>query len=178
MAYYYKDENGQYQQYSDQINQYINKPEAKNEFILPKGEDLKPYSGLPESYRDQLLGFVMPQLQQSVENLPGNIDAYTQNSLGTYRQELDSYLKENIPKVIGDLAKRGILDSSMASDIISKTTSQAALGSATKGYETAQKAAELKLNIPNTLAGLLEYGRYNEDPTVMYQTMAQLLASI
>ena len=42
-------------------------PNTTNEFVFPTGEEVKPYSGLPESYRDQLLGFMMPQLQSGVQ---------------------------------------------------------------------------------------------------------------
>jgi hypothetical protein len=149
-----------------------------NEFMLPRGEDVKPYSGLPESYRDQLLSFVMPQLQQGVQNLPGNIDKYTGEALGGYRQELDNALKEMIPKYLQNFAKRGVLSSTVASDTLGKAVSNAAVQSSTKGYQTAMEAAKWKTQIPNTLGGLLEYGRSTEDPTVMYRTMADLLASL
>ena len=149
---------------------------AQNTFEMPT--DIMPYSGLPKSYRDQLLGFVMPQLQQGVENMPRNINQYTNEALGTYQQQLQNSLKTMIPRQINQLANRGVLDSSVASDTLSQTISQAATQSATKGYETAMQAALMKANIPTTLSGLLQYGQSSQDPTVMYQTMAQLLASL
>jgi len=133
---------------------------------------------LPESYRDRLLSFVMPNLQNQVTNLPANIDKYTESAIGGYRQELDRILKDILPKQIGNLANRGILDSSVASDVLSKTVSEVATASASKGYETAMNAALMKAQIPNTLAGLLQYGQSYQDPTVMYRTMAQLIASL
>ena len=150
--------------------------QQQNTFELP--EDIYPYSGLPESYRDQLLSFVMPQLQSSVQNMPRNIDTFTNQALGSYRQELDRAMKEMIPREINQLANRGVLNSSVASDTLSQATSRAATQSATKGYETAMQGALMKNQIPNTLSGLLTYGVSNQDPTVMYRTMAQLLASL
>jgi hypothetical protein len=147
-----------------------------NQFTLP--DNIYPYSGLPESYRDQLLGFVMPQLQQSVTNMPGNIDQFTNDALGGYRQQLDRSLKEMIPQQINQLANRGVLDSSVASDTLSKTISQAATQSATKGYQTSMEAARMKTQIPTTLAGILQLGQSSQDPTVMYRTMADLLANL
>ena len=85
-----------------------------NAMVFPTGEEVKPYSGLPESYRDQLLSFLMPQLQSGIENMSGNIDDYTQNALGTYRQEFNQFINDAISKQIRNLSKRGILDSSMA----------------------------------------------------------------
>jgi hypothetical protein len=155
-----------------------NAPAAPGSAPFEMPTDIMPYSGLPESYRDQLLSFVMPQLQSGVENMSGNIDEFTNQALGSYQQQLQSSLKTMIPNQINQLANRGILSSSVASDTLSQTMSQAATQSATKGYETAMQAALMKANIPTTLAGLLQYGRSDQDPTVMYQTMAQLLASL
>jgi hypothetical protein len=153
-------------------------PGTTNEFIFPKGEDVKPYSGLPEGYRNQLLSFAMPQLEESVTNLPQNIDAYTENALSTYRQELDRSLKEMMPEQIGNLANRGILNSSMGENILSQTYSDAARKSAGMGYNTAMEAARMKTQIPQTVGQLLQYGQYSEDPTVMYKTLAGLLANM
>jgi len=149
---------------------------SQNTFEMPT--DIMPYSGLPKSYRDQLLSFVMPNLQQGVEKMPENIDKYTNQALGSYQQQLQNSLKTMIPQQINQLANRGVLSSSVASDTLSKAVSQAATQSASKGYETAMQAALLKVNIPTTLSGLLQYGQSSEDPTVMYRTMAQLLASL
>ena len=148
---------------------------ADNEFIFPKGEEVKPYSGLPESYRDTLLGFVMPQLQSSVGNMEGNIDDYTQNALGTYRQEFDNYIKGAIPAQIRDLAKRGVLDSSVAENTLSQTYSDALRRSSGMGYNTAMEAAKMKADIPQNIGQLLNFGQYSEDPTQMYNILASLI---
>jgi hypothetical protein len=145
--------------------------------MFPKGEDVKPYSGLPEGYRDQLLGFAMPQLEESVTNLPGNIDDFTNNALKTYRQELDLAMKDMLPRQIGNLANRGILDSTVASNTLSQTVSDASRRSAGMGYQTAMEAAKMKASIPQTIGQLLQYGQSSQDPTVMYRTIAALLAN-
>ena len=151
-------------------------PNQTNEFVFPTGEEVKPYSGLPETYRDTLLSFVMPQLQSSVGNMESNIDDYTQNALGTYRQEFDNYINNAIPKQIRNLAKRGILDSSVAENTLSQTYSDALRKSSGLGYNTAMEAAKMKTAIPQSIGQLLGYGQYSEDPTVMYRTLASLLA--
>lgn len=151
-------------------------PTEENTFKIPT--DLQPYSGLPENYRDQLLSFVMPQLQNQVQNQSRNIDRYAQNAQRGYGQELNRTLKEMIPRQINQLANRGVLDSTVASNTLSQSISQAATASASKGYETAMNAALMKANIPNTLSGLLQYGQSSQDPTVMYRTMAELLANL
>ena len=152
-------------------------PDTTNEFVFPTGEEVKPYSGLPESYRNQLLSFTMPALQSGVENMEGNIDDYTQNALGTYRNEFNQYINDAIPKQLRSLGKRGILDSSVAENTLSQTYSDALRKSSGMGYNTAMEAAKMKTQIPQTLGNLLQYGQYSEDPTVMYKTLAGLLAA-
>jgi len=144
-----------------------------NEFILPT--DLAPYQGLPPNFRDQLMNFAVPGVIEGFQNLPQDIDAYTDNALKTYSEQLKTSLKDLIPQQVGKLADRGILSSSMAENVLSQTYSDAARRSAGKGYETAMKAAEMKTAIPQTLAQLLQYGEYYEDPTVMYGMMERLL---
>jgi hypothetical protein len=149
-----------------------------NEMVFPKGEDVKPYSGLPESYRDTLLSFVMPQLQSGVQNMEGNIDDYTQNALGTYNQQFNQYINDEIPTQIRGLAKRGVLSSSVAENTLSQTYSDALRKSSGMGYQTAMEAAKMKTQIPQTVGQLLQYGQYSEDPTVMYRTLASLLSGM
>jgi len=212
-------------------NEFVDNPVTNNQFKFPMGEDVKPYSGLPESYRDQLLAMIMPHLQQGMGDLPGNIDAFqqqaagaytpidlqgiygnidesTQNALSSYQQQLQGYLKDMIPKDINQLANRGILSSSVAENMLSNTAARGARDASSRGYETLMNAAQqkanlggqaamqnaatqnqqryntamqtalMKNNIPNTLGGLLQYGQSSQDPTVMYRTMAELLASL
>jgi len=45
------------------------------------------------------------------------------------------------------------------------------------GYNMAMEAAKMKANIPQSIGSLLQYGQYSEDPTVMYKTLAGLLAA-
>ena len=149
---------------------------SQNTFEMPT--DIMPYSGLPQSYRDQLLSFVMPNLESGINNQRRDIDRYTNQAQGSYQQQLQNALKTMIPQQINQLANRGILSSSVASDTLSDTISKATTQSAGKGYETAMNAALMKANIPNTLSGLLQYGASSQDPTVMYRTMAELLASL
>jgi len=151
-------------------------PDTTNEFIFPTGEEVKPYSGLPESYRDQLLSFTMPALQGGIENMEGNIDDYTQNALGTYRNEFNNYIENAIPKQLRNLSQRGILDSSVAENTFAQTYSDAIRKSSGMGYQTAMEAAKMKANIPQSIGQLLQYGQYSEDPTVMYRTLASLIA--
>lgn len=172
--------------------QYGNNPNSSDFFNFPL--DIMPtntsssssYSGLPAQYRDQLLAGLMPQLQDAILNMPGNIDQYTQQALGSYQQMMQNALRTNLPRAIGGLANRGILQSTEGNKILSDVFSNAAMDASNKGYTTAMQTALLKANMPSVLAQIGELGRstgtassgYQEDPTAMYSIMADMIRAM
>jgi len=144
------------------------------------------YAGLPGGYGQSLLQSLMPQLQTSIADMPGNIDRYTGQALGGYRQMMQDALRRNIPSAIGNLANRGIISSTEGQRVLSDVYSSAAIDAANKGYQTAMQAALLKANIPSVLGQIGELGRvttgagrtYQEDPTRMYSIAADLIRSM
>ena len=176
--------------------QYFTTPAAPAEqppfFNFPL--DIKPYTertessyaGLPEGYGQSLLQSLMPQLQTSIADMPGNIDRYTGQALGGYQQMMQDALRRNIPVAIGNLANRGIISSTEGQRVLSDVYSSAAIDAANKGYQTAMQAALLKANIPSVLGQIGELGRvttgagmtYQEDPTRMYSIIADLIRSM
>jgi hypothetical protein len=117
------------------------------------------YSGLPQNYQDALLKSIIPQLSSATANMEGNYDNYTNQALGSYNQMLNNALRTNIPKVLGALANRGILNSTEGQNILGKVISDSAIDSSNKGYSTAMQAALLKANIPTILAQLADLGK-------------------
>ena len=147
------------------------------------------YSGLPPSYQNILLAALMPQLQASITNMPGNIDQYTNNALGSYQQMMTDSLKKNIPAAIANLANRGIISSTEGNKVLSDVYSNAATDAANKGYQTAMQAALLKQGMLTTLANIAGLGKSTssggtstsqgssntQDPTQMYQILASMI---
>lgn len=146
------------------------------------------YSGLPTQYQNQLLNALMPQLSSAITNMPGNIDEYTNQALGSYQQLMNNALKQNIPTALRTLANRGVLNSTEGQKVLGNVYSAAAQDAANKGYTTAMQAALLKANMPSTLATIGDLGKTStttstgtsqtSDPTVMYSTMANLIKSM
>jgi len=145
------------------------------------------FSGLPTNYSEQLLSGIIPALTKSAANLEGNIDANTQAAIGTYYQEMQQMLKENVPKALANLSTRGIINSTEGQKILANVASTAATDFATKGYEAMMTAAQEKAKVPSTLASIAQLGQsstgsstgtsysYQSDPTAMYQIMANIL---
>jgi hypothetical protein len=153
---------------------------ADDFFNLPL--DIMPtsYSGLPQTYQDQLLASLMPQLNSAVTNMPGNIDKYTNEALGSYQQMMQNALRQNIPEALRGLANRGILNSTEGQNVLGNVMSTAATDASTKGYTTAMQAALLKANMPTILAQIADLGKSStsQDPTQMYKTMADLIKAM
>jgi len=181
---------------ADNTSPYFTTPVAPAEqppfFNFPL--DIKPYtertessySGLSGGYGQGLLRSLMPQLQTSIANMPGNIDRYTGQALGGYQQMMQDALRRNIPTAIGNLANRGIISSTEGQRVLSDVYSSAAIDAANKGYQTAMQTALLKANIPSVLGQIAELGKistttgrtYQEDPTRMYSIAADLIRSM
>ncbi len=144
------------------------------------------YSGLPAEWQSKLLTSLMPQLQSSITDMPGNIDKYTGEALGSYQQMMQNALRKNIPDAIAGLANRGILSSTEGNKILSEVMSNAATDASTKGYTTAMQSALLKAGMPSILAQIADLGKstssasssYSEDPTQMYKTLASVIQSM
>jgi len=156
--------------------------------------DIKPFSvsgsqsqsGLPNQYRDQLLASLMPQLQQSITDMPGNWDKYTNEALGSYQQMMNNALRTNIPKALAGLSNRGILNSTEGQGVLGNVYSQAAMDAANEGYGTAMQAALGKANMPTVLGQIAQLGQgtqsnqfsYAEDPTTMYRDLSATIRAM
>lgn len=155
--------------------------------IMPtSGSTGQTYSGLGSQYTDQLMKELMPTLIDQFKNRNQYIDQYTREALGTYQQQLQNYLKDNIPKAISNLANRGIISSTEGNKILSSVMSDATTAASTKGYETAMDAAKQKAETTALLGQLAELGKsssstsssYSQDPTQVYSIIAQLIQSM
>jgi hypothetical protein len=145
------------------------------------------YTGLPSNYSQSIMDALMPQLTSGINNMSGNIDEYTKQALGSYQQQMMNAIKQNIGPALNQMAKRGIISSTEGQKILANVYSQAATDASTKGYETAMQSALKKADIPTTLSSIAEaLGKssasnsysYSEDPTVMYQTLADLIKAM
>ena len=154
-------------------------------FDIPTGlavtSNSSSYQGLPGSYRDKLLETLIPQLGDSAMNMPKNIDDATEGAYGSYRTQLKNVLDNYVPTVVNNLANRGVLDSTVASNAIQETQSKAIHDFANQGYDAAVQNALLKTQIPEMLTKMAQLGTFSKstsnsnDPVAIYNTMSGLL---
>uniref|UniRef100_A0A6M3KAH0 Uncharacterized protein n=1 Tax=viral metagenome TaxID=1070528 RepID=A0A6M3KAH0_9ZZZZ len=141
-------------------------------------------SGLDPELIKKLIGLVYPQLESSLTNYSATIDDLMQQALGTYNTQMQNALRGSIPNAVNALSQRGILHGTEAQKILAQIAKEAAMESATKGYETALQAATQKLNMPNMLSSILGGTNVSEgtgtstDESAPYRIMAGLLQSL
>lgn len=149
--------------------------------IFPYGQS---YAGLPGGFGEQLAGYLMPYIQNMVSNPTGAYNDIFNNSLqgaqSTYLNTLNRSLSQSVPRVVNNLANRGILSSTDAQDVISNAISNTATNTASQIYSPLIGSSTSLANAyGNNLASLLAMSRintsYNEDQTAMYQIIASIL---
>ena len=124
------------------------------------------FSGLDPAIAQQLQNDVYPQLAKSVTDYTTQIDTEMTKALDMYNYQLGRALKEKIPAAINQLSTRGILHGTEAQKILSGIAKEAAMESATKGYEAALNAANKKLAMPAMLSTILGETKYTESSTI------------
>ena len=117
------------------------------------------YGGLPEEYQQMLLKAIMPQLTGTAGDIGANYDEATGQALSGYQQQLNNTLKTTVPKVITELANRGILNSTEGQNILAQVISSATRDASSKGYETSMQNALLKANAPSVLSQIAQLGQ-------------------
>ena len=134
------------------------------------------YSGLPEGYRDSFLNTLMPKLNEGINNYNTNIDtAYNladQRALSTAKKSM----REGAGSILNNLANRNVLNSTVASDALSKGMSDISNQAADRSYQAGSAAAAMKANYPSVLGNLAQLGSYSEqnDPLDPYRLVSNM----
>jgi hypothetical protein len=87
------------------------------------------------------------EYQSNIQDAKGEIDEYTKLASRSYEIQGRQALEGAMTDILNDLANRNILHSSIAGDAIAKASSEIIETYATKGFEAAMKAAELRLEL-------------------------------
>jgi hypothetical protein len=132
-------------------------------------------SGLPKQYQEQILEKLIPKLLKSVEGYEGNIDKSTQAAQELFETQSRRGMKDQLQGILNSLAGRNILNSSVASDAISKGMGDIVQTGAQKGYESQMNDAALKAQLPALLANIAQLGQSStsSDPLEPYKLLSQ-----
>jgi len=115
-------------------------------------------SGIASWFTDPLLQGLLPTLQDSIKNLPGQVDQWTDKNLAASRSASKNLLDGHLTSVLADLAKRGLTSSTVASDTISTAAVDAAKAQSATDLGIMSNADAMKIQIPGILADVANLG--------------------
>ena len=110
--------------------------------------------------------------QTTAQQMPGTIQGYYNNMLRT------ALGPEGFEGTIQDLAKRGVLSSTVASDAMANTAWESSKAIAQKGYESQIAGQQALMKMPSYWTDALEMGQVTLDPSEPYDIMVDLLSSL
>lgn len=120
------------------------------------------FSGLDSGYRNELMGGVIPQLTQSASGLSGQVDKYVDNASSLYQNLTNQAMQRQLPGLLGSLANRGMLNSSVASNAIGGGAAEIAKAYGNKLHESGMQGAQMQMQIPSILGALAQLGQYQK----------------
>lgn len=121
------------------------------------------------------------QLPEMAEALPGRLDAYFRNLMQ------DALGRGAFTGTLNTLAERGVLDSTVAGDALSKTASHAMQEIGEKAFQSELAGLRTQMEVPEMLAAIADLDRISQssssgsshssssNPLAPYQVMAQML---
>jgi len=136
---------------------------------------------------------ILPVLTQSATALPKTLETLRGTMDTSYAQMLKDALGEDaFYGTLNDLAKRGVIDSSVASDSLKNVARDIARDIANKKYATQLELGKMEMGIPTQLGQLAELAKraeatsqanagsyaYEEDPLKAYETNAKYISDL
>jgi len=140
--------------------------------------DLFPTSrtGLGQTYIDQIMKAVVPQLVGSVESREQDITSLTGQAVGLSRSVSQDLLKDVLQNYTTDLENRGILNSTVAGETLGGATGEVLKNISNQVFQAGMTGAQLQLGTPDLLGGLAQLGQVSEskDPSVPQKILASI----
>ena len=134
-------------------------------------------SGLPEEFQSQLLSNIIPKLLSSTDTFRSDIDTSTKAASELFGSLSKNAIGKDATRILNELAERNVLDSSVASDTLSKSFSNIATEGAGRGFEAASLAAAQKAREPELLASIATLGQAStsSDPGEPFDRILRLI---
>lgn len=139
-------------------------------------------SGISQGDIDKIMAMVMPGLEGSIKDMPGQISKYVANSKEAGQAAGRQGLKDVENNLVGDLMQRGIIGSNIASDTIGRAAGAVAKGVSDQNYDAEMQGAKMNMDIPEILAKIASLGSYSEssntDAGLPYRDMIDAYVSM
>jgi hypothetical protein len=139
-------------------------------------------SGLPSWATSDLLKNLIPELVSSFNDMPSQIDEWTDKNLAASHSASKNLLDGHLTTLLADLSKRGMLGgegSSVSSDAIANMGSQVASDQAANDLAISSNGAAQKFQVPGLLSSIAGLGKTstseNSNPLAPYELYSQML---
>ena len=147
--------------------------------ILQPDKYSSSYSGIGADNQSELMGAVLPQLTNSMTNYRSDIDKSTKAAQEGFTSMNKQAMTSGLQSILNNLASRGMLNSSVASDTISKGMTDITNTNSDKYFQAAMQNAVMKAEEPTMLAKIASLGSYSQssNPLEPYELMANFFKS-
>jgi hypothetical protein len=129
---------------------------------------------------------ILPTLTKAAKDLPGIASGMSGLLQGQYNSLMQQAMgPQAFQGTLNQLAAKNMLNSSVASDAMSKTATPIAQSIANKGWESQLAGQQARMNVPSILGQLAQLGQQSNssstsssntsNPLAPYELMAQLI---
>ena len=119
-------------------------------------------TGIDKSFTDPLLKGLLPTLQESIKDLPGQVDQWADKNLAASRSASKNLLDGHLTNMLADLSKRGMVGGSVASQGLGQAGVGAAQQQAGIDLGIRSQANQQRLQIPGILQGIAGLGHRSD----------------
>jgi hypothetical protein len=124
--------------------------------------NLMPTSRSGMDYGSPIWQGIGPQMLNLGADMPNMIDQYTEQAYGNYNNMMRNALGKQgslLQGNLNELNNRGILNSSVAGDVLSKASVPLLQGIGDKAWQTGMGAAKMQMGVPALLADIANTAR-------------------
>ena len=138
--------------------------------------DLFPESrtGIGQGYIDQIMGAVVPNLTESIEGREQDIENLTGQAVNLSKNVSRDLLGDTLQGMTSSLENRGILNSTVAGDVMGTATGEVLSNISNQVYQAGMEGAKLNLGTTDLLRQVAGLGQVSEskDPSVPQRILA------
>jgi hypothetical protein len=120
------------------------------------------YSGLGPGARGAIEGAVLPGLTSSIGKLSGLPEQYANSANKLSESQARKAIEQLFPQVMESMSGKGMQNSSVASDSLSKGMAEIAKTFSDKGYQSKMDQAQMEMQIPQIMGQLAELAKYSQ----------------
>jgi len=132
--------------------------------------------GLDQTYINDLMSVLMPELKGSIGNYRDDVDTLTGQAVGLARNTTQDMMKEMMQSLTSNMNVTGMTDSTVMSDAMGTASSGILSNLSNQVLEAGMEGAKLNLGMPSMLGQLAGLGQTStsQDPSIPDRILASI----